>query len=155
MISEEKIKLMTKIAIYESDKGKKDLEIARFHIRQYINIETIQALAINTVAFGMVLCLIMLLFMNTVVQIVERHGYGKYIFFILLLYLAFIIVQGLYARMRAKEQYEEALPRIRQYKKYLTKLYYMYELKEQPEEIKQEELEEKLEEEMNAETIEF
>ena len=42
-----------------------------------------------------------------------------------------------------------------EYKKYLTKLYYMYELEEKPEEMKQEELEEKLEEEMNAETMDF
>ncbi|HIT61275.1 MAG TPA: hypothetical protein IAC33_08625 [Candidatus Fimousia stercorigallinarum] len=155
MVSEDKIKLMTKIAIYESGEGRKDLSIVHFHIHQYIKLETIQAFIINTIAFIMVLCFAMLIFLDTVLQVIEHHRYGRYLFVILLLYIIFITVQVLYARMRAIEQYEESLPRIREYKKYLTKLYYMYELEEKPEEMKQEELEEKLEEEMNAETMDF
>lgn len=41
MVNEEKVKLMTKMAIYESGKGKMDLEISHFHTNEYMKMEVV------------------------------------------------------------------------------------------------------------------
>lgn len=155
MVNEEKIKLMTKMAIYESQEGKKDLEISHFHICQYIHIETVRAFILNTIAYCIVIGLGLLLFLDKVMDLIHHRGYQKYLILLFLLYLIFIMVEVMYTRARAKRRYEEAIPRVWSYKKNLTKLYYMYELKEETEVMKPENLEQKLEEELDAETIEF
>ncbi|MDO4169295.1 MAG: hypothetical protein Q4D45_05265 [Lachnospiraceae bacterium] len=155
MVNEEKIKLMTKMAIYESKEGKRDLEISHFHIRQYIHIETVQTFILNTIAYCIVVGLGVLLFLDKIMDLIRHHGYIKLTILLILVYLVFITVEVVYTRIRAKRRYEEAVPRVWKYKKNLTRLYYMNELKEETETMKPEKLEQKLEEELDAETIEF
>jgi Ca2+/Na+ antiporter len=156
MISEDKIKIMTKVAIYEeSSQGQRDLEISQFEQNQYINVEMISSFMLNTVAFFLVIGLFLLLMLDKVLVFVERHGYHRYAFLLLIIYLLFIILQMAYTQVHAKKRYDEAIPRLQEYRKNLNKLYYMYEVREKPEEMKQDILKEKIEEELDAETIDF
>lgn len=155
MVNEEKIKLMTKLAIYESKEGKKDLEISHFNIRQYIHIETIQTLIKNTIAYLFIVGIGLLLFLDKAMKLFKGHGYRTYIVLLILIYFIFIIAEVVYSRNRARRRYEEAIPRVWAYKKNLTRLYYMYEVEEATEVMKPEKLEQKLEEELDAESIKF
>lgn len=156
MISEEKVKLMTKVAIYEeSDEGQRDMEICYFHNRQYVNMEMLRAFMLNTLAFFLILGLCLLLLIDKVLVFISRHGYRQYIFLLLVLYVLFVILQMAYTQVHARKRYDEAIPRVQEHKKNLTRLYYMYEVREKPEEVKQEKLKEKIEEELDAESIKF
>lgn len=156
MINEEKVKLMTKMAIYESGEGKNDLEIRYFHMKEYIRMEMIKSIILNTIVYCVILGVGLLLVLDKVMECVHNHQHMKYVLLFFTIYLVFIVVEALYTRSRAKSRYMEAWPRIRNYKKNLTKLHFMYELEEEnivnP---KQEKLEEKIEEELDGETIDF
>lgn len=51
MINEDKVILMTKLASYEADEGKKYLAIGRYFRSDYISLQLLKALISGTVAF--------------------------------------------------------------------------------------------------------
>lgn len=151
MVNEEKIKLMTKMAIYESNEGAKDLEISHFDIRQYVTLEMARSILTNSIAFLFVLIVLCVIEMEHVLKIVMKGTFGRYALAAFLIYLVFILITTYYAREQAKQRYKESRPRIKEYKKNLSRLRYMYEVRSfDTAQLKPEELKRKLEEEFNA-----
>lgn len=159
MVNEEKVKLMTKMAIYESKEGETDLKISHFHINEYIKMEVIKAIIVDTLTYAIILGMLLMLFVDNVIEKIQNQEFQKYLFMIVLGYIVFVMFDSIYARDRAKQRYLEARPRMRAYKKNLAKLHFMYELEEEKNtNPKKEELKEKIEEELdgeNRENIEF
>lgn len=151
MVNEEKIKLMTKMAIYESNEGVKDLEISHFDIRQYVTLEMTRSILTNSIAFLFVLIVFCVIEMEHVLKIVIKGTFGRYALAAFLIYLVFILITTYYAKEQAKQRYKESRPRIKEYKKNLNKLHYMYEVRSfDTAQLRPEELKRKLEEEFNA-----
>lgn len=155
MLSEEKIKLMTQLALYESGQGKKDLEISRFNLRQYQYMEMAKAGLASISGFLLLLILLFLLFFNRVIDLIKTQSFYKYGIAFFLIVLFGTIAQMIYARNDAKKRYEEAVPRVREYKKNVTKLYYFYEIQETSDTMQQEGLKETIEEGLDEQTIDF
>ncbi len=153
MISEERVKLMTKMAIYEAGEGTKDLEIGQYHKKQYIRIEVLKSIVYSTVFYWGFIGLSMLLFMQYVVALVVENGAHRYMILLIGLYILFLMLHSLIAYKRAGRDYDQAMPRIKQYKKNLNRLYFEYETKAKPEDTKPKDLKQKLEEELDAESI--
>lgn len=153
MISEERVKLMTRMAIYEEGQGAKDLEIGQYKKSQYIRIEVLKCLVYSTVFYWCLIGLALLLLMQYVVALIMTDGVVKYIAILIGIYLVFLLLNGLISYRRAQQEYEQAMPRVKEYKKNLNKLYFEYETKAKPEDTKPKDLKEKLEEELDAENI--
>lgn len=51
MLSEERIKLMTRLASYDSSEGKKNLAIAKFFRSDYIGLQILKAVICATIAY--------------------------------------------------------------------------------------------------------
>ncbi|MCI5952786.1 MAG: hypothetical protein MRZ63_10860 [Anaerostipes sp.] len=156
MVNEEKVKLMTKMAIYESGKGKMDLEISHFHTNEYMKMEVVKSVIVNTIVYCAALGFILLLMMDKVIEAVNNHQFRKYMLLFVMAYLLFIFLEAMIVRERAKQRYLDARPRVRAYKKNLAKLHFMYELEEENiTNPKEEKLEDRIEEELDGETIDF
>lgn len=54
MLSEERIKLMTRLASYDSGEGKKNLAIAKFFRSDYIGLQILKAVICATIAYMIV-----------------------------------------------------------------------------------------------------
>lgn len=52
MVDEEKLKQMTKLAVYEAGEGKKDLKIGEFNRWDYVTMQMAKGWIYSTVAFG-------------------------------------------------------------------------------------------------------
>ncbi|MCQ2492056.1 MAG: hypothetical protein MJ087_03335 [Lachnospiraceae bacterium] len=153
MISEERVKLMTKMAIYEAGEGTKDLDLSQYHKKQYIRIEVLKSIVVSSVFFWMVVGLAMLLLMQYVVPLIAQKETNYYRFILIGLYILFIVINAMITYNRAQKDYDEAMPRVKEYKKNLNRLYFEYETKAKPEDTKPKDLKKKLEEELDAESI--
>ncbi len=153
MISEERVKLMTRMAIYESGDGDRDIEIGQYQKKQYIRVEVLKSVLYSTVFYWCLVGLILLLFMQYVVGLVVNSGAHRYMMIIGGLYILFSILNGLITRRRAGKEYDESMDRLKDYKKNLNRLYFEHEIKAKPEDTKPKDLKEKLEEELNADNI--
>ena len=54
MLNEERIKLMTKMAAYEADEGKKNVTIGNYFRGDYIGLQVIKSIISATIAFVIV-----------------------------------------------------------------------------------------------------
>ncbi len=58
MLNVEKIKLMTKLAIYEKNEGKEDIPISKYYKSDYIRYNLLKSIVSVTIGYGLILVLI-------------------------------------------------------------------------------------------------
>lgn len=130
MVNEEKVKLMTKLAIYESTKGKKQLNISKYYKRDYVRYNMFKTAVAATVAFILLLAIYVMLHMEElllalndmdILQEAEKLG---------IFYLVYLVVYMLIARLVYAKKYENIKPNVIQYNHNLKKLKEMYEKEE-------------------------
>ena len=56
MLNEEKVILMTQMASYEENEGKKNMAIGRYFRSDYIAIQVLKSILCATIAYGVCLC---------------------------------------------------------------------------------------------------
>ena len=97
MLNEEKIKLMTKMAVYEQNQGRKEIPMSKFFRSDYISLGMIKTLIASTIAYVFMVALWLLYdlekFMNDLAQM-DVLNLGRTI---LILYVAYLIISMLIA----------------------------------------------------------
>ena len=130
MVNEEKVKMMTKLAIYESTKGKKDLSISKYYKRDYVRYNMFKTAVTATIAFFLIIGAYVLinaeelmLNMNTMnlVPMVTKIGIAYVVFVAIYMGIAYFV----YAR-----RYEKVKPNVIIYNHNLKKLKEMYDKEE-------------------------
>lgn len=126
VINEEKVKIMTKLAIYESTKGKKQLNISKYYKRDYVRYNMFKTAVAATIAFILMLGVYVLLnfedlmiSLNDMDLIQEAEKIG--IFYLIFLVFYMLIAWLVYAR-----KYEAVKPDVIVFNhnlKYLKELY--------------------------------
>lgn len=58
MLNNDKIRVMTKLAIYESGKGKEDIKLSQYFKKDYIRLQTLNTVVFSTIGYGLILLLI-------------------------------------------------------------------------------------------------
>lgn len=130
VINEEKVKTMTKLAIYESTKGKKQLNISKYYKRDYIRYNMFKTAVAATVAFILIIVLYVLLNMETLmislndmdlIHEAEKIGILYFIFLVFYMLIAWLV----YAR-----RYEAVKPDVIVYNHNLKHLKEVYDKEE-------------------------
>lgn len=128
MIDVEKIKIMTKLAIYEKGQGKKDLEINQYSKEDYIRYQILWSTVAATVAF-MIGCLLFLLL--AIDWVLGLSGIISYLYLggmICFLYLIFIFIYRKFLRKLYNKRYKDMNLRLEKYRLELEKLQELYEV---------------------------
>lgn len=116
MINEENVKLMTRMAAYEKDKGKKNKKIISFFKRDYISMQMLKSIVCTTLVFGIVFALYILydfeLFMKEIYQM-DLFQFAKSV---ILIYMVLLGIALVVTHIVALYQYNKALQG--------TKIYY-------------------------------
>lgn len=130
VVNEDKVKLMTKLAIYESTKGKKQLNISKYYKRDYVRYNMFKTAVTATMAFFMILggyILInaeeLLLKLNEMDLLHEAIKLG-------IIYAVFVIGYMVIARLVYARKYEKVKPDVIIYNHNLKKLKEMYDKEE-------------------------
>lgn len=115
MIDPKKVRLMTKLAVYEEGPGKKDLKINCYSKKTYVNIKQLESIIAVTVAY--ILGIVLYCF-GIYTDIISRglgFPYRKYIVHAIILYFIFIIIDILCTRRYYTKVYEKMKEDIKQY----------------------------------------
>lgn len=123
MLNSEKVILMTKLALYEQNEGKKEIPISRYFKGDYISIHMIGSFFALTLCFAMVfllwaVCNIEYLIDNIVGM--DLIAFGKKI---LLLYVALLIVYLIFSYIYYSYKFKKIRQNLKSYNGGLKKLH--------------------------------
>lgn len=122
MIDPKKVRLMTKLAVYEEGPGKKDLKINGYSKKTYVNIKQLESIIAVTVSY----ILGMLLYCFGIYTDIISRGLGfpyqKYIVHAIILYFLLIIIDILCTRRYYTKVYNKMKEDIKQYDHNLYRL---------------------------------
>ena len=126
MLNEERIKLMTKMAAYEADEGKKNVAIGNYFRGDYIGLQVIKSIISATIAFIIVFGLFVFydfeVFMSDIYKM-DLLGFGRTV---ITAYLIFVAVYALISYMIYTYRYAKARKSLKMYYNNLKKLAYLY-----------------------------
>lgn len=126
MLNEERIKLMTKMASYEANEGKKNVSIGSYFRGDYIGLQVVKSVLNATVAFLIVFAMFILydfeVFMADIYKM-DLLQFGKSV---MIAYLVFVIVYALISYFVYTHRYTKARKSLKIYYNNLKKLAYLY-----------------------------
>lgn len=126
MLSNEKIKWMTRAALYEKKEGKGSIRINRFQRSDYISWNMIKSIVGVTVGYALVLLLYLLGISESVLDqltlpyVVDMAGRFLFVYFVLLVVTGFVSFLIYYGR------YQQAQKKTKMYTQYLKKISHIY-----------------------------
>ena len=123
MVREQNIKLMSKIAIYEKNKGKTEIPMSSFYKGDYIRINALKAIVHATITFVLIVAIIVAYKMDYILANVLKVDYKKLAFLIAVIYGCWIFMYWIIARILYARRYEKARPDIIIYNHDLKKLF--------------------------------
>lgn len=126
MLSNEKIKWMTRAALYEKKEGKGSIRINRFGRSDYISWNMIKSVVGVTVGYALVILMYLLgisesmLDKMTLPYVIDRAG--KFLF----VYLVLLVVTGFVSFLIYYGRYQQAQKKTKMYMQYLKKIGHIY-----------------------------
>ncbi len=126
LLNENKVKMMTKMAIYEKNEGRKSLKTAKYYKSDFVALGVLKNLITTTIAYVILVVLIVMCNLEDMLAQVNELDYialGKKmcIYYIIML-VVFSIIAGLVSAARF-EQYRKGL---KKYSSRLSKLERFY-----------------------------
>lgn len=126
MLNEERIKLMTKMASYEENEGRKNVAIGNYFRGDYIGLQVIKSIINSTIAFAIMFAMFVFydfeVFMSDIYKM-DLLQFGKTI---MIVYLVFVIVYGFVSYGIYTYRYTKAKKSLKIYYNNLKKLSYLY-----------------------------
>lgn len=130
MLNEERIKLMTRMASYEADEGKRMIPIGNYFRNDYISFQVVKTAISATIAFGLIFAMYIYYDLESFLADIYRIDILAFVKTLLTLYFAAVGVYMLIAYILASYRYNKAKKSLRSYYSALRKLSAMYEEEE-------------------------
>ena len=127
MLDERKVKLMTKLALYEETYGKEDFKISSYYRKDYARLHVIYAFLSVSVGY---VCLVALLLLAGVEDIMSNMSNGLILFLFLIILAGYVGVVIVYCGIAShiyNEKHKKARKRVKKYNHNLIQLLKMYE----------------------------
>lgn len=122
MVNEEKVRMMTKVAIYEEGRGKQALPVGEYYRSDYISKQMIKSFFLGTIAFG--ICVLLWVFQGfdrllaefaslDIVRLITVIGLMYGVFMVVYLMITYVVSHIIYKRsVRSLKVYDKALKRL-------------------------------------------
>lgn len=122
MVREKNVKIMTQIAIYEKRAGKQEIPMTGYFKGDYVRMNTLKSVVGGTVAFALILALIVLYKAEYILANIMKMDYKQLGMKALFIYVAWIFLYWLVARIVYARRYEKARKHIINYNQNLKRL---------------------------------
>ena len=126
MVNTRKVRLMTKLAIYEKKEGKEDIKLGKFFRRDFVRMKILQNLIAVTVGFVLVLAMMVAYHMEYLIREavnLDYIGIGKAI---LGAYVILVTIYLMAAMVGYSFYYDYSRKKLAKYFRMLRKLHSMY-----------------------------
>ena len=122
MLNEEKIKLMTRMAAYEENDGKRSMQIGNYFRSDYIGLQVMKSVISATIAFAIVIAMYIFYDFESVMKEiyqVDLLATGKQI---LIAYVVFVGIYAVITYIIYAYRYTKAKKSLKKYYTHLTEL---------------------------------
>ncbi|MFT4144011.1 MAG: hypothetical protein QM644_06095 [Mobilitalea sp.] len=126
MLNNNKIRLMTKLALYESKEGKEDISLSKYYKTDYVRYQIIKSIISVTVGYALILLLIFLYKSEYIIQKAVVLDYKQIGTYILGFYIMIIAVYGLASSVGYSLKYDASRKKLGRYFKLLKRLNKIY-----------------------------
>ena len=126
MLNEERVILMTKVASYESNEGKKNMAIGKFFRSDYITIQVLKAILSATICYGLCLALYIFYDFETFMQDLYKIDLVGFAKDVLKYYVVTVVAYGVISYVICSWRYARAKKSLKCYYNNLKKLYSLY-----------------------------
>lgn len=126
MINEEKVKIMTRLAIYEGSKGKQQLNISKYYKRDYVRFQMFRTAVTATVAFIIIVAGILLLRIEEILNTFDILQIKEYAVSFGISYIIFLVIYMVSAHVIYSIRYEKIKPDVLDYNEKLKALIELY-----------------------------
>lgn len=126
MLNEERVKLMTKMASYEANEGKRNVSIGSYFRGDYIGLQVMKAIIGATVAFIIVFALFILYDFEVFMADIYKMDLMEFARQVIIYYLVFVLIYAGIAYIVYMIRYGEAKKSLKIYFNNLKKLSYLY-----------------------------
>ena len=126
MLNEERVKLMTRMASYESGEGKKSMNIGKYFRGDYISVQVLKSTINATIAF--VICFALYLFydLERFLQDIYDMDLLQFAKDVLLIYVVVVVGYGIISYLIYSSRYKKARKSLKTYYNNLRKLSGLY-----------------------------
>lgn len=126
MLNEERIILMTKMASYEQNEGKKNVAIGKYFRGDYIALQVLKSLISATICFGVFFALYIFYDFEVFMQDIYKMDIFAFAKNVLILYGVTIVIYGIISYIIFSYRYTKARKSLKRYYVNLKKLNSLY-----------------------------
>ena len=126
MLNENKVKMMTKMAIYEKNEGRRMLKTARYFKSDYIAFGILKTLITTSIAYIIMLIMYVLYNMESIIKDINKIDYTEVGTNLIIGYVAMIAVFSAIALVVYGKQYDNSRNGLKRYFSRLNKLERFY-----------------------------
>lgn len=126
MLNFKKIRLMTKLAVYEKKDGKEDIYLSKYYKTDYVRYQVIKSIITATIGYGLIIGLIVFYRMEYLIKNAVGLDYKLIGTYILGFYLMTITIYGLGAMAFYSMKYDASRRKLSRYFKLLKRLEKVY-----------------------------
>lgn len=131
MLDRSKVKLMTKLALYEQTQGKEDFKISEYYRKDYVGLHSICSFLWVTVGY---ICVWMLILLAGFDLIVGHMSLLLMLIMMLVAVVGYVVILAIYAGVTSyvyNQKHKDARQRVKMYNHDLIKLLKLYEKEKQ------------------------
>jgi len=126
MLNNDKIRLMTKLALYESKTGKEDIRLSKYYKTDYVRYQVIKSIIAATIGYVLILALIMLYKSEYLIKNAVKLDYKTIGLYVLGFYIIIVAIYGLSSIVIYSRKYDISRKKLGRYYKLLKRLEKMY-----------------------------
>lgn len=127
MLDERRVKLMTKMALYEQKEGKEDFKVSAYYRKDYASVHTIYSIIWMTLGYILLVLLIGLAALDTLMEGMSLAGFVLLAGGVIIGYFLVVFVGGIASHQFYNNKHQNARARVKKYNHYLIRLLKMYE----------------------------
>lgn len=132
MLNNEKIKLMTKLAVYEQKEGREDIKLSRYYKTDFIRFQILKSIVCVTISYVIVLGVLAFYNMEYLITNAVSMNYGALITYIVAIYVLLLAIYILGSILLYSIRFDQSRKRLGRYFHNLKTLRQMYEKEEKP-----------------------
>ena len=122
MVREKNVKVMTRLALYEKNQGKTEIPMTEYSKGDYVRLNILKSIVAATIAFLCIVALVAVYRAEYLLSHVMQIDYKNLGIRILAVYVIWILIYWVIARLFYSRKYEKARPKIIIYNHNLKKL---------------------------------
>ncbi|XCP84225.1 hypothetical protein ABXS75_14280 [Roseburia hominis] len=127
MLNEQKVKLMTRMAMYESKEGEEDLKISSYYRKDYTSFHTIVTVIWVTIGYAIAVGVAAVAFLDEILKNLNMPFIIMTVICVITGYIVMVALYILVASQFYKSKHNQARKRIKRFNHDLTRLNRMYE----------------------------